>query len=417
LRRLARLLHGGRRKIYWVFIIFVLMFVTIVHILYILVIAAEIYLFRAVTRFWSRRTKLIYYIFGAIALCLYPVLFLLGKEFDLDSVGWSFASSFAGILFILDVIWKIIMAAGVALRRVSHRKWWTAASWVMTGIFTALVLYGLFWERNMLRVKRVDLTVAGLPDEADGLRIVQTGDIHIGRKLNRYRMLRRLVDAVNGLDGDIVIDCGDLTDAKYNEVDATAVDILSGMSARKGIYTVLGNHDKGIYINDTIKLPREENTRRLIELERQIGWRTLVDSTAYIRFGSDSIAITGLDYPNYIKPGSHGVKISTDYSAVYDKLPEGIFNITVAHTPSAWDNILGYGKSSLTLSGHVHAMHCKIPIGPRGWSPAALVYKEWSGLYERDGRFLNITDGVGSTMPLRVGAPPEITLIVLHKKR
>jgi predicted MPP superfamily phosphohydrolase len=44
------------------------------------------------------------------------------------------------------------------------------------------------------------------------------------------------------------------------------------------------------------------------------------------------------------------------------------------------------------------------------------MYSEWSGLYEEDDSHLYITDGVGSVgFHMRIGAPPEITLLTLRR--
>lgn len=54
-----------------------------------------------------------------------------------------------------------------------------------------------------------------------------------------------------------------------------------------------------------------------------------------------------------------------------------------------------------------------------GWqiSPAQLMYEEWSGLYKEDSHHLYITDGVGSVgFHMRIGAPPEITLLTLRRR-
>jgi predicted MPP superfamily phosphohydrolase len=80
-----------------------------------------------------------------------------------------------------------------------------------------------------------------------------------------------------------------------------------------------------------------------------------------------------------------------------------------------WDKILSESHTDLTLAGHVHAMQIKLPIGKRGISPSALLYKRWSGLYEEQGRWLYVNDGIGCVgFPMRIGARPEITIFELR---
>ena len=207
-----------------------------------------------------------------------------------------------------------------------------------------------------------------------------------------------------------------MTSARYAELDTTAMKILSRVKAPLGVYTAMGNHDNGIYISDTLTLPRAENIRLLRERQEAMGWRNITDTTVALGVGGDTLYLTAIDYPAQIKKGRHGVAIDDDYSSHFASLPREAFNIVIAHTPSVWDNILTACNAELTLSGHVHAMQLKFPFGKRGWSPSALVYKHWSGLYWNDNCALHITDGVGSSMPIRVGVKPEIVVITLKKE-
>ena len=71
----------------------------------------------------------------------------------------------------------------------------------------------------------------------------------------------------------------------------------------------------------------------------------------------------------------------------------------------------------LTLSGHTHGLQFGIEIpGFFRWSPSQYVYKQWAGLYEEFGRYVNVNRGFGyHAFPGRVGIWPEITVIELKK--
>ena len=64
---------------------------------------------------------------------------------------------------------------------------------------------------------------------------------------------------------------------------------------------------------------------------------------------------------------------------MYENVSDSVFNITISHLPQLWYSLCDSGYSDLTLAGHIHAMQMKVAT----LSPAALVYDEWSGLYER----------------------------------
>ena len=66
----------------------------------------------------------------------------------------------------------------------------------------------------------------------------------------------------------------------------------------------------------------------------------------------------------------------------------------------------------LTLSGHTHAMQFSF----LGWSPSSLMFKQFRGLYTKNGQSLHVNPGLGETIfPARIGVRPEITLLTLTR--
>ena len=50
-------------------------------------------------------------------------------------------------------------------------------------------------------------------------------------------------------------------------------------------------------------------------------------------------------------------------------------------------------------------------------SPSQYIYKYWGGMYEEDGKYLNVNRGFGyHAFPGRLGVWPEITVIELKTK-
>jgi predicted MPP superfamily phosphohydrolase len=91
----------------------------------------------------------------------------------------------------------------------------------------------------------------------------------------------------------------------------------------------------------------------------------------------------------------------------------------MSHDPSHWDAEVKQDDFNyhLTLSGHTHGLQMGIEIpGWFKWSPSKYVYKQWAGLYNEYGRFINVNRGFGyHAFPGRVGIWPEITVIELKK--
>jgi len=107
-----------------------------------------------------------------------------------------------------------------------------------------------------------------------------------------------------------------------------------------------------------------------------------------------------------------------------NKAMEGVntedFKILMSHDPTHWQEVvLPENKDvQLTLSGHTHGMQCGIEIpGWLKWSPSQYIYKYWGGMYEEDGKYLNVNRGFGyHAFPGRLGVWPEITVIELKTK-
>jgi predicted MPP superfamily phosphohydrolase len=226
------------------------------------------------------------------------------------------------------------------------------------------------------------------------------------------------VDTINALQPDLVVFSGDLVNIRSTELTSDVLAILGRLRAPYGVISTLGNHDVGLYIKDTVALPRAENNRQVIDRQRQIGWRMLLDSTLYLRRGSDSISVTGISFDPTLQKFRHSFDLpEISLAAAYDGVPEGMFNLTVSHLPQLWPNIIALGRGNLTLAGHVHSMQIKGHLFGRAFSPAQLMYDRWSGRYDdAAGNTLYINDGIGYVgFPMRLGADPEITLFTLKK--
>ncbi|MEL7238689.1 MAG: metallophosphoesterase, partial [Planctomycetota bacterium] len=90
-------------------------------------------------------------------------------------------------------------------------------------------------------IQRETLTLPNLPPALRGMTIAHVSDTHVGA-FTKGRVLTKLVDAVNGLDADLVLFTGDLVNRKVSDVPA-AGDMMNGMRGKHGVYIVEGNHD------------------------------------------------------------------------------------------------------------------------------------------------------------------------------
>ncbi len=320
-------------------------------------------------------------------------------------------------VYFITTLSRIALYTGVFLIR--NRKAGIIVGTLLGSLVFGTMLYGAAVTRTDISVTETELKYDTLPAAFDGYRIAFFSDLHIGSMLNPERECRALAERINATDADLVIFSGDLVNTRYSELDAGISDILRSIRARDGVVAVLGNHDTGVYIRDSIALPRTENTRLLTGRIEEMGWILLRDSTLYLHRGADSIAVTGIDYSERLLEYKHSLRSPESYDAgvSFTGVEEPAFDIAVSHLPQLWRNITASGHGDLTLSGHVHATQAKLDLGFTVLSPARLMYREWSGLYEDEaGRRLYVNDGIGYVgYYIRIGANPEITVITLQR--
>ncbi len=311
---------------------------------------------------------------------------------------------------------RIALYAGVLTINHYPTKWIVGV--LLCTIVAVVLLVGVVRTRKQLTVKSTDIVSTRLPKEFDGYRIAFFSDLHIGSLSSPIEMCRELVARINSLDADLVVFGGDLVNTRYEELTPQLQTILGDIRAKDGIVAVIGNHDTGVYVRDTMSLPIAENTRLLKGRIEKMGWRILDDKTELLIRGGDTITLTGIGFSHELLEHRHSANVtdSLDLRPIYEDVARDKFNISVSHMPQLWRKISALGFGDLVLSGHIHAMQMKGRIGGREFSPAQLMYKEWSGHYEKQGSHLYITDGVGSVgFHLRIGAPPEISELMLHR--
>lgn len=271
-----------------------------------------------------------------------------------------------------------------------------------------LIAWGAFAGRNHVKVKEITLCYKELPAEFDGYRIAQLSDIHSRSFEGRTRVLEKFVQKANGTGADLIAFTGDVITLTPEELDATA-PVLSRLTARDGVVSVLGNHDYGIYMYPRSGgLTRRECIAEVARREREMGWQILLDENVTVSRGDAAIAVIGVENTT---PSPH-FESSGDLTEA-SKGTEGMFRVLLSHDPMHWDMEVTGHDYPLMLSGHTHAMQLSL----LGWCPSRYMFRQYRGLYRNGDQALYVNAGLGETIfPARIGVPPEITVITLRKK-
>lgn len=399
------------------------MIILLIALLVALLLLCDLFLYRRYVKRLANRTLRILYIVQAVVLDVVLLLTLSIISVALDDSYAMFTMIWIVFFFAMNLFTKLTLSifTGVQwLLRLAFRSarltFIPVAGLVCTLIIVVSMTYGATIGRNDLRVERIDIYSNELPAAFDGFRIAQFSDTHIGNLGSRSDLIADLVERINIENPDIVVQSGDLVNIHADELNEWYTTQFSAIKAP--VYAVLGNHDLGYYVSDTILTPPLENVAQLVASQRAMGWTVLENENRWIYHGSDSIAIAGVTFPNNIHHnGSNSIAGGSNLVAAMRGIPDSIFSILISHTPSLFDSIPQVAKPNLTLSGHVHAMQLKLHLASHSWSPASWLYPLYSGLYQDRGQLLYINDGIGFVLyPIRIGTKPELTIFTLRKQ-
>ena len=273
------------------------------------------------------------------------------------------------------------------------------------------VLFGITKGPYNYTVHRHTLYFDDLPPAFDGLTITQLSDIHCGSLKNR-QAVERGVRLANEQGSDLMVFTGDLVNDAAAELDQWK-DVFAALTAPMGVYSILGNHDYGDYGDWPSEEAKAANLERLKALQRDMGFRLLLDEHVKLEKGGEYINLVGVE--NW---GSRFRQYG-DLDKALDGVEPDTFSVLLSHDPSHWEaKVLPHAKRvHLTLSGHTHGMQFGIEIPGFKWSPAKFMYRQWAGVYDRGDQYINVNRGFGFLgFAGRIGIMPEISVITLKRR-
>jgi len=267
----------------------------------------------------------------------------------------------------------------------------------------ALILSGIgVWQAVKAPVvKTLEISLANLAPELDGLTVVQLTDLHISRLLPRQRT-EAVVAAANALKPDLILITGDLVDGSPAD-RAEDVAPLADLRAAQGVYYCVGNHEYYSGFSEW-----------LATFDR-MGLKLLYNDQAVLNLNGGQLVLAGLADPVGASPrfNLEGPNLRAALGGS-DRAPKGTPVILLDHRPgNAGDN--ARVGADLQLSGHTH--------GGLMWGFDRLVARfnqgYVRGLYQVGDMQLYVSPGTGlwNGFPVRLGTYGEITRIVLRSGR
>ena len=272
----------------------------------------------------------------------------------------------------------------------------------------------MYGPKNRYRyvIKRYKIKLDNLPESFKGLKIVQISDIHSG-SFDNLEAVAHGVDLITKEKADLILFTGDLVNNKAAEIEPYK-NIFSKLSAPMGVFSTLGNHDYGDYVEWPSADEKVANLEQLKQHHADMGWKLMMNEHVVFEKEGQKIALLGVEnWSNMARFPKHG-----NLAKAYEGLAaENVaVKILMSHDPTHWDAQIrpGYKDIDLTLSGHTHGMQFGLRLSFMQWSPVKYVYKQWAGLYQEGKQYLNVNVGYGFLgYPGRLGILPEITVIEL----
>lgn len=266
----------------------------------------------------------------------------------------------------------------------------------------ALSLYGIFHARN-IKVRHYPVTLeksCGL----SGLKIALIADLHLGYN-STERHIKRIVEAINQENPDLVCIAGDFFDNEYEAIKNPEIlaELLASLESTYGTYGCLGNHDVSEKILAGFTFPHRESLARdprFMDFLDSADISILEDETIFL---ADGFYLSGRKDPDMAKKEAD-TRLS--YDSLTHDLDQSFPIIVMDHQPK--DLALGEAAGAdLILSGHTHGGQ----MFPASLFMPLLWENPW-GIKKIGAMTSVVTSGAGVWGPaMRVGSDCEIVIL------
>jgi predicted MPP superfamily phosphohydrolase len=258
-------------------------------------------------------------------------------------------------------------------------------------ISIGFVVYALAVEPHRITVETCEVEVSGLHSVFDGLRIIQLTDFH---STSLGPLERAAFRAAQSLRPDLLAFTGDLCEspAVARELAHEMVDLQPAF----GCFLIMGNAE---YDGDA---------EAIVQAVSSAGMIVLRNDVRQITKGRGKLWVIGVDDPSTGRSFLEGalLKLRGDQSTP---------RLLLAHFPTVFTQAVHWGID-VVLAGHTHGGQIVLPgLGDQMSYGSEELNKFRRGDFREGTTWMHVSRGLGtSKIPLRIGSPPEVTLIVLR---
>lgn len=272
---------------------------------------------------------------------------------------------------------------------------------VIIVVFVACLLQGVLIT-NRFRVVNEQINIENLPEQFVGKRILHMTDLHNSRFGKGNSLLAKRVEE---LSPDYIFVSGDCID-RFSKSGGAFEELLRALDGKYPVYYSLGNHDV------IVRRTAPERYDAFYSALCSLGVNVLDNSRVTLEQDGETIYLYGV---SAIRNEDGAVVLTPDViEQKVGKCPDDAPVFLISHEGHLFDNFASWG-ADLTFSGHLHGGIVRVPL-------LGGVFGEWSrlfpkydkGVFEKDGRFMNLSSGLGYTkFKFRFLNIPEMSLITL----
>ena len=267
-----------------------------------------------------------------------------------------------------------------------------------------ILLYACL-EQHTLILKKQEIKLTHLPEEWDGLKVLQISDLH-HRKFGKGN--RRIIELAAQQKPDWIVITGDLVSRDFRPEKELAEmwAFLTGLRKIASVYLCLGNHELDMIRNEVF-----QPVKKVIE---ETGCRLLDNEKIYFQRDGAEICLAGASLKfNVYRDENWRFRNLQDYTIfemIEDLGDKETFTLMLAHNPLMMETYTLWG-ADLVLCGHVHGGVVRLPGLGGLLSPERRFFPRYDlGLYQNRATYMYVSGGLGK---LRLFNPPEINLLYL----
>jgi predicted MPP superfamily phosphohydrolase len=288
-------------------------------------------------------------------------------------------------------------------------------------ILVPLISVYAVYNANKIKINNINLSFDNLFED---LKFIHISDLHIGA-IRGDRLLNNIVNKINSndlKDADFVVITGDLADGS-SPIDLNSFKALA--NSKVPIFFTLGNHDFYPGIDDVIGAVESANITVLSNQFVEIKGTQLLG----IPFGREGLinrpaknidSDSSNDLHHLINNGKNNEKNNgknNEWDIENNKdmnfkinIDFNKFLILLHHVPVGWELFKEIGVD-LVLSGHTHGGQF-LPFN----FLVKRVFPYIKGLYEDNGKYLFVSEGIGTlSPPMRLATTAEMAVFHLKK--